>query len=118
MLEHFLGNLQDSDPNYQDLGTFYAIDQSTSELSGGLADYGYLYIPNKCKEKDTFCDFHAHFHGCLMSNQKVIDDKTDPPTLVEDRFVRKYGLLEIAAKNNIILLFPQNNEERVFRGLF
>lgn len=116
MLEHLLGKLQDSDPNYQDFGTLYAIDQSTWELSSELADYGYLYIPNKCKDKDTFCDFHAHFHGCLMSNQMVVDDKTDPPTLVEDLFVRKYGLLEYAAKNNIILLFPQNNEKRQFKG--
>lgn len=84
--------------------------------AAALADYGYLYVPEGCDKVDTQCKVHVHFHGCMMSNQVVYDKDTDPPTLMEDWFVRQYGLLNYASTNNIIMVFPQNNEQTKLEG--
>jgi len=47
-----------------------------------------------------------------MSNQKVLN--SEGPILVEDSFVRMYGFLEYATTNDIILYFPQNDEQEIF----
>lgn len=64
-----------------------------------MADYGFLYIPDHCQNQWSKCDFHVHFHGCIRS-----------AVAFNDTYVRGTGLLEMAATNNVILLFPQNND--------
>jgi len=101
MLEHFFGSVQDREPQYQDQGTLYAIDQDSS-LNTGLADYGYLFVPDACQDKDKLCKFHVHFHGCTESNARW-----------EDSLVRKYGFLEYSVPNEMIVYFPQNNDTQL-----
>ena len=70
---------------------------SFNKNNSKMADYGFLYVPDKCKDKE--CKFHVDFHGCLGS--AVINN---------DTYVRALGLIEYAATNDIVMLFPQNND--------
>lgn len=62
----------------------------------GLDEFGYMYIPTKCKNKLIKCDIHIVFHGCLQS--KYFIDKI---------FVMNTGYNDIAEANNIIIIYPQ-----------
>lgn len=74
------------------------IDQTPfNKNNSHMADYGFLYIPDNCKGKT--CRFHMDFHGCY-----------DSAVLWNDTYMRQLGLLEYAASNDLIMLFPQNND--------
>ena len=96
------------------MGSLYAIEQTPffdkdSELEGpgcamgnstltcgiSLNDYGFIYIPNACKKGDKECDFHVHFHGCGES-----------ANWWDSLYVRQTGMLEWAATNDLMILFP------------
>ena len=57
-----------------------------------------LFLTFKTKNELLFyrCKLHVYFHGCTMSadNQGT-------------EFIENSGLLEMADKNNIVLLLPQ-----------
>lgn len=61
-----------------------------------MDEIGYMYIPTKCV-KGEFCTLHVHLHGCWQG-----------AGVYKDAYLRSTGLLEFAASNNIILLFPQS----------
>ena len=73
-----------------------------------LNENGYLYVPDKCANTSTPCHVHVHFHGCDLSS-----------VTIKDLYVRKTGILEFAASNDIITIFPQvkdSSEESVRLG--
>lgn len=69
-----------------------------------MADQGFLYVPNSCMNES--CRLHVDFHGCSNSMVRY-----------NDTYMRQLGYLEYAAANNIILLFPQNNETMIFQEM-
>jgi poly(3-hydroxybutyrate) depolymerase len=62
-----------------------------------MNDIGYLYIPDVCLSE--YCKLLVNLHGCGES-----------AALWFDTYSRTTGLLEYAATNNIIVLFPSNND--------
>jgi poly(3-hydroxybutyrate) depolymerase len=65
--------------------------------SSGLAESGWLYVPEACAAGAAgACRLHVVFHGCKQGG-----------SFVGDAFVRRAGYLEVAEANGIVLLFPQ-----------
>ena len=65
--------------------------------SRGLAERGWLYVPQECRAGGAArCRLHVVFHGCKQG-----------ASYVGDAFVRRSGYLEAAEANRIVLLFPQ-----------
>lgn len=65
--------------------------------SAGLAETGWLYVPEGCAAGTPgACRLHVVFHGCQQGG-----------SFVGDAFVRRAGYLEVAEANRIVLLFPQ-----------
>ena len=60
----------------------------------GLGRYGYVYYPNSCKKKA--CKIHMHLHGC-----------TEIIRGLSYYAFTSYGLVQYAASNDIIVIFPQ-----------
>lgn len=100
-LSHILGNSRlMKDRNYQDSGKLWAIDQRPFITEGAkLADQGFLFVPNGCMSGKKECRLHVDFHGC-----------TNSIVLFNDTYMRSKGYLEYAVPNDIIFLFPQNND--------
>lgn len=91
---------KDRDLDYTNKGRLMAFNQkpySTKEAK--MNDHGYVYIPNSCWDGE-YCTLHVHLHGCMQSSK-----------IYEDTYIRGLGLMEYAATNNIIMLFPQNDDE-------
>ena len=91
--------------DYQEHGKLYLFDQRPyfASVNGQinpdehkLNENGYLYVPDKCANTSTPCHVHVHFHGCDLSS-----------VTIKDLYVRKTGILEFAASNDIITIFPQ-----------
>lgn len=73
---------------------FAIFDQSPFYLEDSkIFDYGMIYIPDACLNQS--CDFHIHFHGCGES-----------VALWDTLYARQTGILEHAAANDMIVLFP------------
>jgi len=71
----------------------YALDAGST----GLADSGWLFVPEGCEAGESAaCRLHVVFHGCKQG-----------ASFVGDAFVRRAGYLEVAEANRIVLLFPQ-----------
>jgi poly(3-hydroxybutyrate) depolymerase len=65
--------------------------------SRGLADSGWLYVPEACAAGgESRCRLHVFFHGCKQG-----------ASYVGDAFVQRSGFLEVAEANRVVLLFPQ-----------
>ncbi|CAL8091462.1 unnamed protein product [Orchesella dallaii] len=62
-----------------------------------MEQYGYIYIPPRCEANSSFCSLHVAFHGC-----STIQLFGGVPW-----HITCSGYLEVAAANNIIVLFPQ-----------
>jgi len=81
-------------------GRFVAFDQSefiALPSWHGMADFGYLYIPQACDNNaGQGCKLHVVFHGCLQ----------DPDT-IGTAFVRHAGYNAWADSNNLLILYPQ-----------
>lgn len=62
-----------------------------------MGHYGYIYIPNACLDVDNGPDCHSliFLHGCLQGAGYFGDAEA-----------KRTGLLEYAATNNIIVVFP------------
>ena len=66
------------------------------DAGSGLADAGYIYVPNSCRASEDSCRFHLAFHGCRQGDE-----------FIEDRFALNAGLNEWASTNQIVILYPQ-----------
>jgi predicted small lipoprotein YifL len=96
ILQHLYGDLEPRDPEAGD-GNLVAADFSAYFGSGSsVADSGYLYVPDECREDARECGLHIVFHGCVQGAE-----------FVEDRFVTRAGFNEWAASNGLIVAYPQ-----------
>lgn len=98
MLTHFSkdGKLNEWDLNPQKKGNLYAIPQDKWNTKGAKLDKnGYMYVPHVCAKKQAKCTVHFHFHGCGSG-----------AGIFNDVLVRKTGLIEFAATNNMVVVFP------------
>jgi hypothetical protein len=66
------------------------------ESGSGIADTGYIFVPNECRQLDADCRLHISFHGCRQGAE-----------FVDDRFAVNSGLNEWAAQNRIVVVYPQ-----------
>lgn len=82
--------------DYTKHGHLLAFNQTPfTEKNSDLAEVGYIYLPNTCLQSKEFCSLHVHIHGCWLSSE-----------VYRDVYLRQTGLLEFAATNHIVLLFP------------
>lgn len=103
MLEHFYGQegsideLVERDFNHTKYGNLHAFNQTVfaKDYPGAnLDDFGYIYIPHACKE-GAYCKSLFFFHGCLSG-----------AAWWKETELRRSGIIEYAATNNIIAVFP------------
>jgi poly(3-hydroxybutyrate) depolymerase len=98
LLAHLYGDLADGrSPRAAGLLEFDQRPYATAAGSKGLADRGWLYVPQDCEaDGQARCRLHVVFHGCKQGG-----------SFVGDAFIRRSGYLEVAEANRIVLLFPQ-----------
>ena len=65
----------------------------------GMADTGYLYVPQSCTAAGTHCKVHVAIHGCMQAAESV-----------GDKFYTETGYNNWADSNNILVLYPQVNK--------
>ena len=86
--------------DWERYGNLYAINQNVvSDDNAKLLDYGFLYVPFVCRTNEKPCKFHIFFHGCKQS-----------AILRGTEIIRKSEIIEHAAANDVIVLFPQTND--------
>ena len=66
------------------------------ESGSSVADMGYLYVPETCRESDSGCRLHIAYHGCRQGAE-----------FVGDRFAANSGLNEWATQNQLVIVYPQ-----------
>jgi hypothetical protein len=92
-----------SDDPHRD-GALTPFDQTAffgqARESAGLHGVGYLYIPTQCTAAP--CRLHVAFHGCKQNVDSVYDD-----------FIRDAGYNRWAARNHIVVLYPQTTASAV-----
>jgi predicted peptidase len=67
-----------------------------SPFGSDILDFGAIYVPTSCKDKNTTCHLHVALHGCDQNAEKI-----------RDVFAIKTGLNEWAESNNVVVLYPQ-----------
>ena len=92
MLDWLYPEREASEVSGQD-GVLTAFDQSEFAVKG-LADTGYVFIPEGCEAGD--CPVTLALHGCQMTHEAI-----------GDTFVRHTGLNTWAASHQQIVLYPQ-----------
>lgn len=79
------------------------IDSSWTPENAGLNNNGYIYTPHNCKQGGPKqCKLHVSFHGCSQNIDYVGLD-----------YVTKTGYLEWAAANDVIVLSPQTQKNKL-----
>jgi poly(3-hydroxybutyrate) depolymerase len=97
LLRHLYPRLEPpSSPDADSLRPFDQRPYAELAATSALADSGWVYVPEACREHAAACRLHVVFHGCRQG-----------ASFVNDRFVRQAGYLEWAASNQIVVLFPQ-----------
>jgi len=89
-------------PNPNNIFTIKQCDYIPLDLdpqSVGLQDYAYAYIPSACQSDPYNCDMHVAFHGC----EQTVD-------CINDTYYTQTGYNQWAETNNIIILYPQAQE--------
>jgi len=76
--------------NWKNLGTLQEFKQEKKFSAPGLKEDGYLYYPSSCKTKE--CNLHISLHDCGNGQESWVTENT--------------RLLEYAATNDLIVLFP------------
>jgi len=99
LLQHIYGYLNPPTSSAAG-GSALSFDQREFVAGGnpksiGLADTGYVYIPNSCQPA-TPCHVHIVFHGCKQYAEKI-----------GDGVYRRGGYNQWASTNQIIVLYPQ-----------
>ena len=67
--------------------------------AAGMADAGYLYVPQSCTAAAARCKVHVAIHGCLQAAESV-----------GDKFYTDTGYNNWADSNKILVLYPQVNK--------
>jgi hypothetical protein len=97
MLSHIYGELR---PRVDDpRGQIVEFDQRDfADESSGLAETGYLYVPQSCATRSK-CKVHVAIHGCAQSAE-----------VVGDKFYAHTGYNQWADSNRMLVLYPQVNK--------
>jgi hypothetical protein len=89
--------------------SFFDSMPETALLSASMAEKGYIYIPEACRQ-GAQCRLHVAFHGCLQGDNT--GDKAGGG--YSGNLYSKYaGYNEWAKNNNIVVIYPQ---VRAFNG--
>jgi poly(3-hydroxybutyrate) depolymerase len=81
-------------------GQIVTFDQRTyAAASTGMADSGYLYVPQICTTAGARCKVHVALHGCMQSAESV-----------GNQFYVDAGYNNWADSNRILVLYPQVNK--------
>ena len=67
----------------------------------GMADTGYLYVPQSCTIAGVRCKVHVAIHGCMQAAESV-----------GNQFYSDTGYNNWADNNNILVLYPQVNKSQ------
>lgn len=73
--------------------------RSYAAAATGMADTGYLYVPQSCSSTGARCKIHVAMHGCVQAAESV-----------DNQFYSKTGYNNWADSNNILVLYPQVNK--------
>ena len=73
--------------------------RSYAAAATGMADTGYLYVPQSCSSTGARCKIHVALHGCVQAAESV-----------DNQFYSKTGYNNWADSNNILVLYPQVNK--------
>ena len=65
----------------------------------GMADTGFLYVPQSCAVKGSRCRVHVAIHGCKQSDESV-----------GNQFYTDTGYNNWADNNKLLVLYPQVNK--------
>ena len=108
-LEYLYGSLDPSFemkkglPNWADLGVLRKYDQrefiDSDPSETGMNEWGMIYYPDSCVSGTKKCKIHVYLHGCGLTTDNF-----------GDWSIRNNGYLELAAANDIIVAFPQTEE--------
>jgi len=71
-------------------------ENAVGQFGNSLDKNGYVFIPDNCVNGSVQCDLHLHLHGCTQTREWI-----------GDGYVRGTGLIPLAAKNDIVMIFPQ-----------
>jgi poly(3-hydroxybutyrate) depolymerase len=99
LLSALYGDLDEPDGNAEAAGELVRFRQTPyrdAEHSAGLADEGFVFIPHECAGAPRACRLHIAFHGCRQS-----------AATVGDAFANRAGYNRWAARNHIVVLYPQ-----------
>ena len=94
ILAHLLGPLQPATAAGETLGFDQRPFVEGKAIDAGLADEGYVHVPQTCRS--STCRIHVAFHGCRQS-----------ATQIGRRFIDGAGYNDWADSNRIIVLYPQ-----------
>lgn len=98
LLQHIYGRLT-APATGSPTGQIVEFDQESYTRGGvqgsGLADQGYLYVPQSCARGEQ-CGVHIAFHGCRQYAEEI-----------GDLFYRLAGYNRWADDNHLIILYPQ-----------
>ena len=101
ILEHIYGSL--SPRVATPTGQVVSFNQRAyAAAATGMADTGYLYVPQNCTAAGTRCKVHVALHGCMQSAESV-----------GDKFYTETGYNNWADNNNILVLYPQVNKSSI-----
>ena len=81
-------------------GQIVSFNQRTyASASTGMADTGYLYVPQSCSATGANCKVHVAIHGCKQSAESV-----------GNQFYTDTGYNNWADNNKLLVLYPQVNK--------
>lgn len=95
LLEHIYGPLQPKSPTTREPIPFDQRPFVAAGRTAGMADTGYVYVPERCAE-GAVCRLHVALHGCQQSASQI-----------GDIFYRHAGYNAWAEANDIVVLYPQ-----------
>jgi poly(3-hydroxybutyrate) depolymerase len=98
MLTHLYGPLLPKAPAAAPAG-LREFDQTPYRVQG-MANKGWLYVPQACGYATASCRLHVALHGCKQSGQYV-----------KERFVADAGYNPWAEANRMVVLYPQTGED-------
>jgi hypothetical protein len=71
-----------------------------SEKDSGMAENGYIYVPDMCWNDIEKCRVHMFLHGCWMNEGNI-----------GDAAYRHLGYNEWGESNGIIIIYPQTKSD-------
>jgi hypothetical protein len=84
-------------------GQIVSFNQRTYAASStGMADTGFLYVPQSCTATGARCKVHVAIHGCMQAAESV-----------GDKFYTETGYNNWADSNKILVLYPQVNKSTI-----